>query len=144
MEAIALILLNRHPLSNKRDHAAEMQVVAKTEEVPSSPIIDRQPAPAPAPGSMERGKGKGRVGARRVIDRRPGSVIAREAALKAKPEPKLPTIDLATDLDLSSNPIVLDWWQKEKEAFSTATVYDEKAEINVTQVAVCLILCARP
>lgn len=144
MEAIALILLNRHPLSNKRDHAVEMQVVAKTEEVPSSPIIERPPAPAPTAGSVGRGRGKGRVGGRRVIDRRRDSVIAREAALKAKPEPKLPTIDLATDLDLSRNPTVLDWWHKEKEAFSAATVYDEKAEINVSQVAVCLILCARP
>jgi hypothetical protein len=131
-----LILLNRHPLSNKRDHAAVLQVVEKTEELPSSPVAEPQEAPARPTAQVARGRGRGRG---RGIFGRQGPNIAQHSAPKAKAKPtlKIPVIDLTTELDLSKNQEVLDWWQKEKDAFKTATVYDEEAEIQVSQVAVC-------
>jgi hypothetical protein len=66
-----------------------------------------------------------------------GLNTAQHSAPRTKPVLKIPVIDLTTDLDLSKNQAVLDWWQKEKEAFQTATTYDEEAEIQVSQVAVC-------
>ena len=104
VEAIALILLNRHPLSNKRDLAAVIQVAKKAEVSYSSPVAAIAPASKPRP----------------------------------KSKLKIPIIDLATDLDLAQNPAVLEWWQKEKESFKTATTYDKEAEIQVDQVAVRL------
>jgi hypothetical protein len=69
----------------------------------------------------------------------PPTVAASVPKSKTKPKLMIPVIDLATDLDLSKNPVVLEWWQKEKEAFRTATIYDEDAEMQVSQVAVCYI-----
>jgi hypothetical protein len=130
-----LILLNRHPLSNKRDHAAVTQAIEKVEEPPSSPVVETQTPPARPAAQVARGRGRVRG---RGIFGRPLNT-AQHSAPRAKPVLKIPVIDLTTDLDLSKNQVVLDWWQKEKEAFSTATVYDEEAEIQVSQVAVCPI-----
>jgi hypothetical protein len=130
-----LILLNRHPLSNKRDHAAVTQAIEKVEEPPSSPVVETQTPPARPAAQVARGRGRGRG---RGIFGRPLNT-AQHSAPRTKPVLKIPVIDLTTDLDLRKNQVVLDWWQKEKEAFSTATVYDEEAEIQVSQVAVCPI-----
>jgi hypothetical protein len=130
-----LILLNRHPLSNKRDHAAVTHAIEKVEEPPPSPVVGTQTPPVRPAAQVGRGRGRGRG---RGIFGRPLNT-AQHSAPKTKPVLKIPVIDLTTELDLSKNQVVLDWWQKEKEAFSTATVYDEEAEIQVSQVAVCPI-----
>jgi hypothetical protein len=110
------------------------EAIEKAEEPPSSPVVETQ-APPVRPAQVARGRGRGRG---RGIFGRPLNT-AQHSAPRAKPVLKIPVIDLTTDLDLSKNQVVLDWWQKEKEAFSTATVYDEEAEIQVSQVAVCPI-----
>jgi len=124
VEAIALILLNRHPLSNKRDDAKMVQDAVKLEGPPSSPVAAVTASPVQARGRRVRANG------------RPSG--SRPNPPKSKPNFKIPVIDLAVKLDLSSNPVAMDWWQKEQEAFQTATVYDEVAEIHVCQVAVSL------
>lgn len=124
VEAIALILVNRHPLSNKRDDAKMVQDAVKLEGPPSSPVAAVTASPIQARG--RRGRANGRPSGSRP---RPSN---------SKPNFKIPIIDLAVKLDLSSNPVAMDWWQKEQEAFQTATVYDEVAEIHVCQVAVSL------
>jgi len=134
VEAIALILLNRHPLSSKRDHAAVKQAIEKTEDPPSSPVVETQAPPVRPPAQAARVRGRDRG---RAIFGGPHNT-AQHSAPKAKPAFKIPVIDLTTDLDLSKNELVSDWWQKEKEAFKTATTYDKEAEIQVSQVAVCL------
>jgi hypothetical protein len=128
-----LILLNRHPLSNKRDHAAVMQAIEKVEQPPSSPVVETPVQPVRPTAQAARGRGRGRG---RGIFGRPLNT-AQHSAPRTKPVLKIPVIDLTTDLDLSKNQAVLDWRQKEKEAFQTATTYDEEAEIQVSQVAVC-------
>jgi len=129
-----LILLNRHPLSNKRDHAAVTRAIEKVEDPPSSPVVETQAPPIRSPAQAARDHGRDRG---RGIFGRPHNT-AQHSAPKAKPAFKIPVVDLSTDLDLSKNDWVAEWWQKEKEAFKTATTYDEEAEIQVSQVAVCL------
>jgi hypothetical protein len=113
-------------------------VIEKVEETPPVPDIDRQAHSVPRAGPVARGGARGRGQGRRTIDRRRGSVIARDDARKNRRDVRLPVIDLTTDLDLSGNLVIQEWWKKEKEAFKDAAVYDEVAGIQVSQVAVCL------
>jgi len=110
-----------------------MQAIEKTENPPSSPVVETQAPPVHPPAQVARGRGRdrGRGTFGRPLNTAPHS------APKAKPAFKIPVIDLTTDLDLCKNDLVAEWWQKEKEAFKTATIYDKEAEIQVSQVAVC-------
>jgi len=109
-------------------------MLKKVEDPPSSPVVETQAPPIHPPAQVARGRGRDRG---RGIFGRPIDT-AQHSAPKAKPAFKIPVIDLTTDLDLSKNDLVAEWWQKEKEAFKTATTYDKEAEIQVNQVAVCL------
>lgn len=117
-----------------------MQAIEKVEEPPSSPVVETQAPPVRPAAQVARGRGRGRG---RGISGRPPPNTAHHSAPRTKSVLKIPVIDLTTDLDLSKNQVVLHWWQKEKEAFNTATTYDEEAEIQVSQVAVCSIASMR-
>lgn len=112
VEAIALILLNRHSLSTERDDA---RLLEELEDREQSFKLDPTASPARTNG------GRARLGPRR---------------LKAD-KLKEAIIDLSVELDLSYSRVMSQWWQSEREAFKTATVHDPVADIHVNQVAVC-------
>jgi E3 ubiquitin-protein ligase SHPRH len=111
VEAIALILLNRHPLSTKRDDAGllkELEYEETTEKLGStgSPAIPTTPQRPDVRAAPKAGRLRQSI------------------------------IDLTKDLDLSRSKIMSDWWQREKEAFKDATIHDPIADLHVNQVAV--------
>lgn len=111
VEAIALILLNRHPLSTKRDDTRLLEELEMAEASAKADAVD-----IPARATTARGTGGS---AARIVDKL-----------------KQSTIDLSTDLDLSHSKVMSDWWKREKDAFKSATVHDPVADLNVNQVAV--------
>lgn len=112
VEAIALILLNRHPLSTKRDDAGLLEELEHEETTEKLGSTGSQAVP--------------------TSPERPGV----RAAPKAE-RLRQSIIDLTKDLDLSRSKIMSDWWQREKEAFKDATIHDPIADLHVNQVAVC-------
>jgi hypothetical protein len=104
-----------------------VQDAVKLEEPPSSSVAAVTASPVPTRGRGRRGGFGGRPSG------------SRPKGSRSKPNFKIPIIDLAVKLDLTSSPVAMEWWAKEQEAFQTATVYDEVAEINVCQVAVSLL-----
>jgi hypothetical protein len=119
VEAIALILSNRHPLSQKRARSEAIKA-----EPSSSPRIDEMPhSSSPiTPTARARKAGNASPAKRRISSK--------------SSKPKIPVIDLTTDLDLSGDRSTSEWWHNEREAFQAATVYDSVADIHVSQVAV--------